>query len=808
MADIYEIEDIDGVRFNWNAFPVTRQEANNMASPVGCLYTPLQARDDLPLAEYDPQICRRCRAVMNVFSQVDLGSKTWVCTICNSRNPLPPQYAGITADSLPLELSPQSSTIEYVLSRNQPPPPPCYIYVVDLCQEPEDLAALKKALLTSLDLHPPGALVGLVTFDSVVSVHELGFKGCAKTYVFSGSREYESVAVQKQLGIYGNCSRDWVRQLEGTTAGNANNSAPGNPALGAGAFSTVGRFLVPLADETCVAALKETITAMEPSKWTVKPGHRAVRVTGAALDITSCLVDGSYAQCCAKVILFSAGACTFGPGKIVGTELKEPIRSHSDIEKGSASHYKKAVKFYRKLARKAVGSRAVIEAESGGAKDRFFDHNASSSFSVDIFAGCYDQTGVYEMLPVADETGGVMVVTDSFQTSIFRNSFYELFSKDSAGYTADYSAGRLEVLTSARLKVSGLIGPGCSLKQDGENVADVEVGAGFTNAWGLPAISPRHTYAVFFDMQTVGSAEQRQSSVPEVYVQFQTAYRHTDGTARLRVTTLSRLTSNSTDLSSTFDQEAAAVLYARLVVDKLRKGGEYSDLLRWIDKSLVKLCTVFGDYTKGDAASFRLSAKFSLLPQFIYHLRRSQFLQVFNYSPDETAFYHHTLLRTDVRDSLVMIQPTLVRFLADGSEPEPVLLDSASLKPDAILLLDAFFYTVIYYGRVAAEWRDANYPRDQYPGLYQMMDQAKEEAAALIADRFPLPRYVTCDEGKSQARFLYSKLNPSENDTNQMVGGQMGGYVPDESEGSVVHTEDVSLRTFFQHLAKLVVNAS
>lgn len=135
-------------------------------------------------------------------------------------------------------------------------------------------------------------------------------------------------------------------------------------------------------------------------------------------------------------------------------------------------------------------------------------------------------------------------------------------------------------------------------------------------------------------------------------------------------------------------------------------------------------------------------------------------------------------------------------------------MDSASLKPDAVLLLDAFFYTVIYYGRVAAEWRDAHYPKDEYPGVYDMMDKSREEAASLIADRFPLPRYVTCDEGKSQARFLYSKLNPSENDNNQFVGGRMGGYVPDEGEASVVHTEDVSLRTFFQHLAKLVVNAS
>lgn len=40
-----------------------------------------------------------------------------------------------------------------------------------------------------------------------------------------------------------------------------------------------------------------------------------------------------------------------------------------------------------------------------------------------------------------------------------------------------------------------------------------------------------------------------------------------------------------------------------------------------------------------DAASFRLSDRFALFPQFMFHLRRSQFLQVFNNSPDETAYY-------------------------------------------------------------------------------------------------------------------------------------------------------------------------
>jgi protein transport protein SEC23 len=53
----------------------------------------------------------------------------------------------------------------------------------------------------------------------------------------------------------------------------------------------------------------------------------------------------------------------------------------------------------------------------------------------------------------------------------------------------------------------------------------------------------------------------------------------------------------------------------------------------------------------------------------MYHLRRSQFLQVFNNSPDETAFYRHYLLVEDLTQCLVMIQPILYAY-SFGGPPE------------------------------------------------------------------------------------------------------------------------------------------
>src|SRR5277367_3211284 len=68
---------------------------------------------------------------------------------------------------------------------------------------------------------------------------------------------------------------------------------------------------------------------------------------------------------------------------------------------------------------------------------------------------------------------------------------------------------------------------------------------------------------------------------------------------------------------------------------------------------------------KDDPSSFRLADNFSIYPQFMFHLRRSPFLQVFNQSPDETAFMRSVLNVENVSNSLIMIQPTLTSFTFD-----------------------------------------------------------------------------------------------------------------------------------------------
>jgi protein transport protein SEC23 len=89
----------------------------------------------------------------------------------------------------------------------------------------------------------------------------------------------------------------------------------------------------------------------------------------------------------------------------------------------------------------------------------------------------------------------------------------------------------------------------------------------------------------------------------------------------------------------------------------------------------------------------------------MFYLRRSQFLHTFNASPDESEYYRCLLNRENVGNSLVMIQPALMQYSVDSEESVPVLLDIDSMKDDVILLLDTFFYILIWHGKTVAGWK-------------------------------------------------------------------------------------------------------
>ena len=296
-----------------------------------------------------------------------------------------------------------------------------------------------------------------------------------------------------------------------------------------------------------------------------------------------------------------------------------------------------------------------------------------------------------EMRPTLEKTGGYVVMSESFTGNIFKQSFKAVFARDSTGQYLKMAFGAtLEVLTSAEFKVSGAIGNCSSLGKKSPNVGETEIGTGGTNAWAISGLDEDTTLALYFEVTNQANAPVQQGQ--QRYLQLLTSYQHASGQYRLRVTTLSHTWADTTQLAEIargFDQEAAAVLMARIASHKTLTE-EAFDILRWIDRMLIRLVAKFADYRKDDAASFRLSSSFSIYPQFMFHLRRSQFLQVFGNSPDETCYNRLLLCRESCTNSLIMIQPTLLAYSFNGP-PVPVLLDVTSISPDRILLLDTFF---------------------------------------------------------------------------------------------------------------------
>jgi hypothetical protein len=212
-------------------------------------------------------------------------------------------------------------------------------------------------------------------------------------------------------------------------------------------------------------------------------------------------------------------------------------------------------------------------------------------------------------------------------------------------------------------------------------------------------------------------------------------------------------------------------------------------------------------------------------------------------------------LRENLSNSLIQFQPSLIEF-SFNPPPRPVKLDATSITTQNILVLDTYFRVMVHHGSEIAEWRKAGWHQQAEHGNFRdLLDMPKEHAKALMADRFPVPELLDCDQvclalcatkgfcvwrwgggeiaawhrynkyffafetfikllsdnacwctcrcsflsqGDSKSRHLVSVVNPS-------VTHNQSGYGSRPGEGHEVVTDDVTLKVFLEHLTKLAV---
>lgn len=819
-----DIETKEGVRLSWNVFPTTPSQEEALAIPIAALYTPTRSIEGLGQVEYKPVLCSQCQGILNPYSVVNYQNKTWLCPLCNVTNTLPKHYHAVTEQHRPAELMEEYTTLEYQI--NQRDQNPVFFYVVDIAVIPQELEAIKNAIRQSLSLLPDNALVGFITYGANIHLYELTFSYCPKSFTFSGITPTPTDQITQRLGL------SFAQK-----AANAAVAAPNQPGSSntqpiqpqSPTFPGKSRFLTPIAD--CEADLGTIIDHIQPDTWVYDDQTRPSRCTGLAVALALNVLEFLHNNQNARVLTLIGGAVvTANPpitapptqqsnknpppgqggaagtaaaaaaaaaatekkndtnqanvGEIASNNFADPLRSHHDIIKGEAPLSRPASDFYTKLASQAVTNRHVV----------------------DIFACCLDQVGVSEMYPLVTQTGGELILDDSFTRGVFQGSIKKILQRElvfdgvknvPSGPLMMSFASELKVSTSPHLLINGGLGHCTNMNVPGPttNMKNA-LGAGKTQKWYLGGLMPDSTFSVFFSINPSPPAKQLQQGPPRAFIQFVTTYKTATGSIVVRCTTIARfINDNPQVLNPSFDQEASVVAMSRLALHKLVLD-PHQDIRRWLDRQLIKLCTRFATYTKDDANSFRLPPHCALYPQQMYYLRRSPLIQIFNSSPDETVFVRTIALRQDVSNTLTIIQPNLYSYdiASNSAQGEPVLLDSSQLSPKRILLLDTYFQIVIWYGQTVAQWKAREiWKEQQFEYIGGLIRQPLIDAKHRIESRLPTPRFIECVEGGSQARFMLARLNPS---TQATVG------VDGEA---IAFTEDITLNVFLQHLKRLVV---
>jgi protein transport protein SEC23 len=665
----------------------------------------------------------------------------------------PSNYSAYISESnLPAELINDYSTIEYKLNRKESNWP-VFIFLIDIAVEADELQELKESIQSTLSQIPPDCGVGIITFGTMCNVLEVGFSEFPKMYVFNGSKEYKPQEIQEQLGLI----------IKNDPRGVTNR-----------------KFILPLKD--CEFSLNSFLDELTPDLFERITGERRANCTGLALHVAITLLEATSLGEPSRISLFLGGASSVGPGQIVGMKLSETIRNYVDFEKGNTNikYFKPSVDYYNSLCMRAFKAGQII----------------------DVFSCSLNQVGLLEMKCLVERTGGYMILTDSFSTILFKDTFRKIYELDEEGFLKMAFRAKIDLFVTNPIKISGGLGYLSTLNQVGGNmVSDLVIGEGKTRSWNVGGMDQTSTYSFVLDVDSGSSTAKR------AIVQIITTYVAGDRSTRLRATTFLRkicpdLQSAKYEVAQSFDQEAAAVLIARLCIEKGYKE-ESIGVLRWLDKSLIRLISKFAEYNKDDPRSFRLSKEFSFFPQFMFYLRRSHFIQNFNASPDEVTFYKTSLLHENVTNSTIMIQPVLFAYTPERPEANAVFLDIENMKNDYVLLLDGFFFICIWHGESVCKWRDNNLHLDpEYENIKMMIDYPQEYAQGLLQDRVPVPRFVSCDYGSGQERLIKCTVNPMGIDPNKT---NLNSKIIEE--GSYV-TDDVSLKVFMDHLIKKAVQSN
>lgn len=189
-------------RLTMNNIPSSQDALASTGLPLGLILQPLAPLQDgeqpIPVIDFGdegPPRCRRCRAYINPFMTFRAGGNKFVCNMCTHPNDVPANYFAPTdpsgirvdrADRQELMLG----TVEFTVPReywSKQPVPMRWLFLIDVSAEAISkgfVHGICEGILNSIypedaeegtqtQRLPPGAKVGIVTFDREVQFYNL-----------------------------------------------------------------------------------------------------------------------------------------------------------------------------------------------------------------------------------------------------------------------------------------------------------------------------------------------------------------------------------------------------------------------------------------------------------------------------------------------------------------------------------------------------------------------------------------------------------------------------------------------------------
>lgn len=497
-------------------------------------------------------------------------------------------------------------------------------------------------------------------------------------------------------------------------------------------LADIRNFLVSKADR--YKDLLTVFDSLEQDPFPVMNGYRQRRCIGSALSFAISFLEGAFAGNPVKYLLFTQGPCTLGPGKTSLLQISPNATERLDLDE--------AGRFYQELAERAN----------------------TAGHSIDIIAETIADIGVEQFRPLITMTGGTLIMAQDFDKQIELESLDRMFSRDEEGVLRIGFDVKIQVKTSPGLVYKGIIGEGKP----------------FGSGWRVGSMIPSSNITIL--LENTQSARDGAYG----YVQIISQFARSDRSMVMRVTTFGRLFSkdkNKIDLS--FDQEAACVFQVRAFIMKGYQN--VMDFESAIDKNLIRFTKRYGNYEKGNPSSVFLPDSMAYFPNFMFFFRRSLLVQKDGISHDESAYFRILVFKLPVDDAIKMVKPALISFHYQG-EVTPVELDSGSLNPESILVLDSFHNVLLWRGDYVSSWiKEGLHQKEEYAFFKNVINSATEYSLSL-RDRLPVPQYRVTDEGRSQARILLHYVNPSQ-------------------QGVPINSEKIDYEKFYDTLCRFIVKS-